>query len=77
MTEKKLTKSQARVFFMLHQQKQELTRAYQEIVEVEREQIEMVRKLHGLPEGPCLVRQEADGSLILAAAPEEEDIGDD
>jgi hypothetical protein len=80
MIERKLSKGQARVFYALNQQRVELEHAFQEVIEAEREQIEMLRKMYELPEGEYQVKSEADGSLVMfmqpkdkAADPEEGD----
>lgn len=61
-----LSKPQGRVFIALAQQRAELQAAFQEVLEAEREQIEMLRRKYDLPEGlDYQVRQEADGALVL------------
>ena len=51
MSERILSKTQARVFIALAQQKAELQKQYQEISEAEAEQVELLREKFGLPEG--------------------------
>jgi hypothetical protein len=65
MIERKLSKSQGRVFLALHQQKMELQAAYQEVIAAEGEQIEMLRKHFELPEGEYIVKNTADGGLVM------------
>jgi hypothetical protein len=60
-----LNKAQARVFIALAQQRQELQEAFREILDAEREQVEMLRARYGLPEGAYQIRQEPDGTLVL------------
>ena len=73
MIQRTLSKVQGRVFVALAQQKAELQRAFQEIVEAETEQIAMLREKYELPEGlKYSVRQEGDGAIVLFAKEEEE-----
>ena len=65
MTERILSKTQARVFIALAQQKAELQKAYQEISEAEAEQVELLREKFGFAEGVYQLRQEPGGELVL------------
>ena len=76
MIERKLSKTQKRIFIALSQQKQRLNEQFAEIVEAEQEQIEMLRQRYDLPEGEYQLRQEQNGDLVLFAVPETEE-GDD
>lgn len=71
MIERKLSKTQARVFYALKQQRVEIEQAFQEVIEAEREQVEMLRKMYELPEGKYLVKSEADGSLVMFMQPQD------
>lgn len=71
MIERKLSKTQVRIFVALAQQRAELQQQFQEVVEAEREQIEMLRKQYGLPEGEYQIRQEQNGDVILFMQPED------
>lgn len=71
MIERKLSKTQSRVFMALAAQKQELQQAFQEVVTAEQEQIEMLRAKYDLPEGDYQLRQEQDGTVVMFAMPEE------
>lgn len=71
MEKQKLSNGQAKVFYMLVQQKMELERAFQEVQEAEREQVEMLRTMYALPEGEYAVIREADGSLAMIRQAEE------
>jgi hypothetical protein len=71
MIERKLSKTQVRIFVALSQQRAELQQQFQEIVEAEREQIEMLRKQYGLPEGEYQIRQEQNGDVIMFMQPED------
>lgn len=72
MVKQKLSKGQTRIFVALHQQRVEIEHAFQEIIEAEREQVEMLRKIYELPEGEYLVRSEADGSLVMFMKPKDQ-----
>ena len=67
MSERILSKTQARVFIALGQQKAELQKQYQEIMDAEAEQVELLREKFGLPEGVYQLRQEPGGELVLFA----------
>jgi len=67
MTERILSKTQARVFIALAQQKAELQKQYQEIMDAEAEQVELLREKFELPEGVYQLRQEPGGELVLFA----------
>ncbi len=71
MIERKLSKGQARVFYGLQQQRMELEHAFQEVMDAEREQVEMLRKMYELPKGDYLVRREADGDLVMFMQPKD------
>jgi hypothetical protein len=70
MIERKLSKTQVTVFAALAQQRAELQQQFQRAVEAEREQIEMLRKQYGLPEGEYQIRQEQNGDVIMFMQPE-------
>ena len=65
MVERILSKAQGRVFVALARQKQEIQETYQEIVDAEVEQVELLLERYGLPEGTYHIRQERDGRLVL------------
>jgi len=65
MIERKLSKTQGRIFIALAQQRQELQQAFREIVEAEQEQIELLRQHYDLPEGQYRLRQEENGDVIM------------
>ena len=65
MIEQKLSKGQARIFFALQQQRMEIEKVFNEVLEAEQEQIEMLRKMYDLPKGQYLVKSEADGGLVM------------
>ena len=65
MIERKLSKGQGRIFFALQQQRMEIEKAFNEVLEAEQEQIEMLRKIYDLPEGKYLVKKKEDGSLVM------------
>jgi len=68
MTERILSKTQARVFIALAQQKAELQKQYQEIMDAEAEQAELLREKFGFPAGvQYQIRQNQDGDLVLFA----------
>ncbi len=76
MIERKLSKTQIRVFQGLAQQRTELQSAFAEVVQAENEQIEMLRKQYDLPEGNYHLRQEATGDVVMyLAEPEIEEKG--
>ena len=75
MIERKLSKAQGRVFFALQQQRVEIEHTFQEVLEAEQEQIEMLRKMYELPEGEYLVKSEADGSLVMFMQPKDQPAG--
>ena len=80
MIERKLSKSQTRVFLALAQQRQELQNLLNEIVGAEREQIELLRQHYDLPEGQYRLRQEQNGDVVLYRANDpakNEEDGDD
>lgn len=70
--QRKLSKTQARVFIALAQQRRELQAAWQEVQQAEGEQVEMLRRHYDLPEGEYRLRQDEDGSLSLVRAPDAE-----
>ena len=63
--ERKLSKSEVRVFIGLAQQRRELQAAFQEVAEAEQAQAELLRAHFGLPEGQYQVRQEQNGDVVL------------
>ena len=67
MIERKLSKTQIRVFAALAQQRAELQAAFQEVVEAEKEQIETLRRHFGLPDGEYRLRQDPSGDVALYA----------
>jgi hypothetical protein len=71
MIERKLSKTQIRIFVALSQQRAELQQQFQEVVEAEREQIEMLRKQYDLPEGEYQIRQEQNGDVVMFMQPED------
>lgn len=71
MIQRTLSKTQKRVFVALSRQKDELGQAFQEVLEAEKEQIEMLRKHFDLPEGRYDLRQEDDGSVVIYQVLEE------
>jgi len=68
MIERKLSKTETRVFLALAQQHQELQNLLNEIVSAERDQIELLRQHYGLPEGQYRLRQEKNGDVVLYRA---------
>ena len=80
MIERKLSKTQGRIFIALAQQRQELQQAFREIVGAEREQIELLRQHYGLPDGQYRLRQEQNGDVVMYRANDlakDEENGDD
>jgi hypothetical protein len=70
-----LSKAQARVFIALAQQRQELQGTFREILEAEHLQVEMLRKVFGLPDGEYQIRQDG-GDLVLFRVEQEESPAD-
>jgi hypothetical protein len=75
MIERKLSKTQKRIFVALAQQGQELQEALLEVAEAEREQMEILRTRYELPEGTYKLRQEQNGDVVMyrQADPEPEE----
>lgn len=65
MIERKLSNPQVRIFMALSGQRMELQKQFQEILDAEKEQIEMLRKHFELPEGEYQIRQEPTGDVIM------------
>ena len=76
MIQRKLSKPQSTIFLSLAQQKagiqqamQQQQRTFMDLLEAEKEQLEMLRRHFDLPEGEYHVRQEpGDGALVLFRA---------
>jgi hypothetical protein len=71
----KLSQSQIGVFIMLAQKKADIQKKYQEIVDIENEQVEMVGKFYDFPSGQYYIRQVGDEFFI--ELDEEKDIEKD
>jgi len=65
MIERKLSKPQTRVFIALARQRNELQAAFQEVLDAEKDQIEMLREHYELPEGEYQVQLSPDGEAVL------------
>lgn len=63
--ERKLSKTQLRVFIGLAQQRQELQEVLQEILDAEEEQLEALRVRFGLPEGKYALRQASKDEVLF------------
>jgi hypothetical protein len=70
MIERRLSKTQIRIFVALARERQRLQEEFQDIAEAENEQIEMLRQKYSLPEGRYQVRSDPDGSAVIFRAPD-------
>jgi hypothetical protein len=70
---KRLSKSQIKIFMILSQQKREIQRKMQEIVEAEDEQVKMIAKYFDFPDGNYQIIQDGEEVFIKLLQENEND----
>lgn len=76
MIERKLSKPQIRIFSGLSAQRAQLQHAFQEVLQAEQEQIEMLRVKYELPGGEYKLRQERNGEVVMFMVEPEKEKGE-